>query len=90
MIFANAGGPRSVVKPNPYAGLSRVTVPFLGALGDETKNSAEEGMSIVDIDMEILEEAEKQYKVRQDIAQSDWHYDYRHTSGFQGVVKEKL
>ena len=47
-------------------------------------------MSIVDIDMEILEEAEKQYKVRQDIARSDWHYDYRHTSEFQGTVKEKL
>jgi len=90
VVFANAGGPPSSKKPNPYAGLSRVTVPFLGALGDQTKDSAEEGMSIVDLDMEILEEAEKQYKVREDIARSDWHYDYRHTSGFQGVGKEKL
>ncbi|MCJ1289434.1 hypothetical protein MMC34_000966 [Xylographa carneopallida] len=90
VVFVNAGGPQSSQKPNPYAGLSRVTVPFLGPLGNETKDSAEEGMSIVDIDMEILEEAEKQYKVRQDIARSDWHYDYRHTSEFQGTVKEKL
>ena len=67
-----------------------MTVPFLGALGNETKDSAEEGMSIVDLDMEILEEAEKQYKIREDISRSDWHYDYRHTSGFQGMSKEKL
>ena len=53
-------------------------MPFLGALGDETKDSEEEGMSIVDINMEVLEEAEKNYKVREDMARSDWHYTYRH------------
>ena len=85
MVFANAGGPRgsskSATKPNPYAGLSRVTMPFVGALGDETKDSGEEGMSIVDMDMQILEEAEKQYKVREDLARDDWHYVYRHSLG---------
>jgi len=35
-------------------------------------------MSIVDLDMEILEQAEENYKVRADLARHDWHYDYRH------------
>ena len=55
-------------------------MPFIGALGDETKDSEEEGMSIVDIDMEILDEAEKNYKVREDMGRADWHYTYRHDS----------
>ncbi|MCJ1472723.1 hypothetical protein MMC13_001372 [Lambiella insularis] len=90
IVFANIGGSKSSTKTNLYAGLSRVVVPFLGALGDETKDSAEEGMSIVDLDMQILDEAEKQYKVREDIAREDWHYVYRHTSGFEGARNEKL
>ena len=61
-----------------YAGLSRVALPFVGALGDETKNSASEGMSIVDVDMRHVEEAEANYKVREDIASQSWHYLYRH------------
>lgn len=65
-------------------------MPFIGALGDETKDSAEEGMSVVDLDMQILDEAEKQYKVREDIARGDWHYTYRHTSGLEDAEKEKL
>ena len=86
MVFVNAGGPHSTTtsnRTNPYSGLSRVTVPFVGELGDETKNSSEEGMSIVELDMEILEEAEKQYKVREDIAREDWHYVYRHSAIFK-------
>ena len=78
MIFVNAGGPRGTTGRGTYAGLSRVTVPFLGALGDETKDSEEEGMSIADIDMEVLEKAEDNYKVREDIGREDWHYTYRH------------
>jgi hypothetical protein len=66
-------------------------MPFVGALGKETRESGEEGMSIVDVDMEILEEAEKNYKVREDLAREDWHYTYRHSSkGFGGVEKGKL
>lgn len=59
-------------------GLSRVTLPFVGALGDATKDSAEEGMSVVDIDMEVVEEAERNYGVRGDMAGRNWHYEYRH------------
>ena len=63
---------------SPYAGLSRVAIPFPGALGDETKDSSDEGMSIVDLDMRHVDEAEANYKVRQDLAREDWYYKYRH------------
>ena len=72
VVFVNAGGPES----RGYAGLSQVAVPFVGSLGK--LSNSEEGMSIVDLDMEILQEAEDNYKVREDLARDDWHYDYRH------------
>jgi predicted amidohydrolase len=73
IVFANAGGPPG----EGYAGLSQVTVPFVGAL---TKlGSSAEGMSVVDVDMQILEDAESCYRVRSDLASEDWHYDYRHS-----------
>ncbi|CAO1598476.1 hypothetical protein XANCAGTX0491_002242 [Xanthoria calcicola] len=75
VVFVNAGGRVGTSKLN-YAGLSRVAVPFLGALGDETKDSCEEGMSVVDLDMRHVEEAEANYKVRADLAREDWHYVY--------------
>ncbi|KAH7380721.1 carbon-nitrogen hydrolase [Pyrenochaeta sp. MPI-SDFR-AT-0127] len=79
IVFANAGGPPG----RGYAGLSQVTVPFIGPL---TKlGGCAEGMSVVDIDMQILEDAEENYKVRSDIARDDWHYDYRHSR-----MKQKL
>ena len=65
-------------------------MPFIGALGRETMNSGIEGMSVVDVDMDILDEAEKQYRVRQDISGSDWHYTYRHNSKFEDHEKSKL
>jgi hypothetical protein len=58
-------------------GLSQVTVPFVGPLA--LLSSSPEGMLLVDLDMEILEAAERNYKVRADLARSDWHYDYRHS-----------
>ena len=46
--------------------------------------TGEEGMSVVNVDMEIVEEAEKNYRVRADLAREEWHYEYRHQR------KEKL
>jgi predicted amidohydrolase len=73
VVFANAGGPPG----KGYAGLSQVTVPFVGALGK--LGGAGEGMCVVDLDMQILEDAESNYQVRSDIARGDWHYVYRHS-----------
>jgi len=80
-------GPPPVLKlaTGQYAGLSRVALPFVGALGDETKDSAEEGMSIVEVNMQHVEEAEANYKVRADMDSETWHYSYRHQER-----KEKL
>ena len=76
----NAGAPPEN-ENSTYAGLSRVAVPFVGSLGDETKDTNKEGMSVVDVDMELVEEAEKNYKVREDIEGEGWHYTYRHQGG---------
>ena len=84
VIFANAGGPSG----KGYAGLSQVTVPFVGALSK--LGGCAEGMSVVDIDMQILEDAEQNYQVRADLARDDWHYDYRHGKGPLGRGKERL
>ncbi|KAF2473500.1 carbon-nitrogen hydrolase [Lindgomyces ingoldianus] len=74
IVFANAGGPPG----HGYAGLSQVTVPFVGAL--TRLGSCAEGMSVVGVDMQILEDAEENYNVRGDLARDDWHYDYRHST----------
>ena len=31
-------------------------------------------MCVVDLDMQVLEDAESNYQVRADIARGDWHY----------------
>jgi hypothetical protein len=51
-------------------------VPFIGALPDGAFEEGEEGMKVVDVDMGILEEAESNYKVREDLAGANWHYGY--------------
>jgi hypothetical protein len=80
IIFANAGGPLG----RGYAGLSQVTAPFIGPI--TRLGSSAEGMSVVDLDLGILDIAEENYKVREDLARHDWHYDYRHDR----KEKEKL
>ena len=74
VIFANAGGPPG----KGYAGLSQVCVPYAGAL--TRLGSCAEGMAVVDLDMKIVEDAEENYCVRSDLARTDWHYEYRHSS----------
>ncbi len=73
VVFCNAGGPVGKVTQGTYAGLSQVTVPFKGGLGTM---GPEEGMNIVELDMEILEVAEDNYKVRADMGRVGWHYSY--------------
>ncbi|KAM3420980.1 hypothetical protein BST61_g1408 [Cercospora zeina] len=74
IVFANAGGPPG----KGYAGLSQVCVPYAGAL--TRLGSCAEGMAVVDVDMQILEDAQENYQVRADLARSDWHYEYRHST----------
>lgn len=71
IVFANAGVPKE--EEEQGLGLSQVSVPFKGSLG---KLRAEEGMSVVEVDMQILEDAEENYKVREDMGRAGWHYEY--------------
>ena len=73
IIFCNAGGP----KEEGYAGLSQVAMPIVGMVEGSHEDGIA-GMKIVEVDMNILEIAEKNYKVREDLAREDWHYGYRH------------
>lgn len=52
-------------------------MPFVGPLAK--LGSAAEGMIVVDLDLQTLEDAEANYQIRSDISRSDWHYDYRHS-----------
>jgi len=72
VVFVNAGGR----KEEGYLGLSQVAMPFIGPVEGSLLKGSEEGLGIVDMDMEILEEAEDNYKVREDLAREDWHYEY--------------
>ncbi|KAF2398271.1 carbon-nitrogen hydrolase [Trichodelitschia bisporula] len=72
VVFVNSGGPAE----EGFAGLSQVTVPFVGTLA--RLDNPDEDMTIVDVDFHTLELAEDNYKVRADLARDDWHYSYRH------------
>jgi predicted amidohydrolase len=87
VVFANAGGPKGKATRGSYAGLSQVAVPFKGALG---KMGEEEGMSVVEVDMQILEDAEDNYKVREDMGREGWHYEYSLTRTRSGKGKSNL
>jgi len=63
VVFVNAGGPPRKGENTSFAGLSQVGLPHLGALGCMGRA---EGMSIVDVDMDVLRIAEENYKVRED------------------------
>lgn len=69
VVFVNAGGKQE----DGMLGLSQVTMPFIGKVKGGFEG-CEEGFRVVEVDMEILEEAERNYKVREDLSREDWHY----------------
>ena len=71
VIFVNAAGN----KEEGALGLSQVAMPFVGVVKGSFQD-CEEGVRVVEVDMEILEEAERNYRVREDMAGADWHYGY--------------
>ncbi|PUU81228.1 carbon-nitrogen hydrolase [Tuber borchii] len=68
IAFANAGGPEGSV----FAGLSQIAMPIMGDIAKA--EGAHEQMVIGEVDMEILQDAEESYKVREDISRPDFHY----------------
>jgi predicted amidohydrolase len=73
VVFVNTGGPPEKGEKTNFAGLSQVSMPHVGPLG---RMGRAEGMSIVDMDMNILKVAEDNYKVREDMRKEGWHYAY--------------
>ncbi|KAI0515059.1 carbon-nitrogen hydrolase [Xylaria bambusicola] len=73
VVFVNAGGPPEKGEDTSFAGLSQVGVPHVGSLG---RLGSAEGMSIVDLDMDVLRIADENYKVREDMQAEGWHYAY--------------
>lgn len=62
-----------------FVGLSQVALPIVGAQG---RMGPREGVSVVDVDMGVLDVAEGVYKVRADMCSEGWHY--RDTLGRTG------
>ncbi|KAI0386451.1 putative hydrolase, carbon-nitrogen family [Hypomontagnella monticulosa] len=73
VVFVNAGGPPGKAENTNFAGLSQLTMPHIGPIG---KMGRSEGMSIVELDMSVLEVAEDNYKVREDMKREGWHYAF--------------
>jgi predicted amidohydrolase len=71
IVFANAGGPEE----DGYIGISQVTMPLVGPLPGSFEDSSE-GLRVVPVDMSLLDVAEENYVIRQDLKRQDWHYGY--------------
>lgn len=73
VVFVNVGGPPEKGEKTNFAGLSQIGMPHIGSTG---KIGRAEGVSIVDLDMNVLKIAEENYKVREDMKAEGWHYAY--------------
>lgn len=86
VVFVNAGAPAGRAdarddEGNEYVGVSQVAMPLQGALG---KMGPGEGMSVVDVDLGVLDVAEEVYRVRGDLAREGWHYVKTQSVGGKG------
>ena len=74
IIFCNAAGPRE----EGYLGLSSVNMPIVGALPGSFEDGTP-GMRVIETNMKLLDIAEANYKIREDLQREDWHYGYSHS-----------
>lgn len=66
VVFANGAG-----EEEKWLGMSRVSMPVIGSVGEMRD---EEGLLVVDVDMGLLDIAEKCYGIRADLKREGWHY----------------
>lgn len=71
IVFCNAGGPPE----EGFIGISQVALPIIGAVEGSFTDS-EEGVRVVEVDMNIIKMAEDNYKIREDLGSDGWHYGY--------------
>ncbi|KAJ1328239.1 5-aminopentanamidase [Microdochium nivale] len=78
VVFVNAGGPAERGEKTGFAGMSQLGMPHLGSVG---RLGRAEGMSVVELDMDVLRIAEDNYKVREDMRSEGWHYAFTQDRG---------
>ncbi|KAL6920837.1 hypothetical protein ACHAP8_004953 [Fusarium lateritium] len=71
VIYCNVGGPAE----EGFFGCSQVTLPIVGTVPGSFTDG-EEAMRILNVDMQTVDIAERNYQIRQDLAREDWHYGY--------------
>lgn len=69
VVFCNVGGPAE----EGFLGLSGVYAPIVGRV-KPSFDGPEEGMRIVEVNLEIQAIAERNYKIREDLEGEGWHY----------------
>ncbi|KAJ5936309.1 hypothetical protein N7454_005607 [Penicillium verhagenii] len=84
VVFANAGGPPG----RNYCGLSQITIPYAGPL--VRLGTSTEGMAVATLDMGVLEEAEENYGIRADMADTAWSYKHTQRAAEKILVEGKL
>lgn len=71
VIYCNVGGPAQ----EGFFGCSQVVLPIVGTVPGSFDDS-EEGMRTLDVDMRLVDIAEENYHIREDLRREDWHYGY--------------
>ncbi|KAM0431403.1 hypothetical protein ACHAPT_005380 [Fusarium lateritium] len=71
VIYCNVGGPAE----EGFFGCSQVVLPIVGTVPGSFTDG-EEGMRILDVDMQTVDVAEQNYQIRGDLGREDWHYGY--------------
>lgn len=80
VVFCNAGGCSQVAMP--IQGKLKV----LEGVGESKEMGLDEdGVSYVEVNLDVLRIAEQNYKVREDIRGPGWHYGYEVTNGRKGT-----
>lgn len=69
VLFCNIGGPAE----DGYMGLSQAVLPIVGPVPGGFEDCAE-GMKVVDVDLNLIDVAEDNYKVRKDLGKEGFHY----------------
>jgi predicted amidohydrolase len=85
LVWCNAGGPAE----DGFFGCSQVTLPIVGTVPGSFTD-ASEGTRVVDVDMNIVDLAEHNYKIRTDLTSQGWHYGYAKEKQRQAEAERRL
>lgn len=75
IIYCNAGGP----KEEGFFGCSQVAMPVVGRV-EGSFDDGEEATRVLEVDMRLVDIAERNYQIRRDLGRQNWHYGYEKES----------